>query len=77
MKRIETAAVHSTIDTERNGDSRRTCANDEHVAGATGCLESRDLEVDSWQSAVQTSWLTRLAEIVCDYGWKNSSASDF
>ena len=40
-------AVHSTIDTERNGDSRRTCSNDEHVAGTTSCCESRDLEVDS------------------------------
>ena len=29
VKRIETVAVHSTIDTERNGDSRRTCSNDE------------------------------------------------
>ena len=39
VKRIETVAVHSTIDTERNGDSRRTCSNDEHVAGTTACLE--------------------------------------
>ena len=45
VKRIETVAVHSTIDTERNGDSRRTCSND--VARTTSCLESRDLEVDS------------------------------
>ena len=28
MKRIETIAVHVTIDTERNGDSQRTCSND-------------------------------------------------
>ena len=45
MKRIGTAAVHST--TERNGDSRRTCSNDEHVARTTACLVSKDLEVDS------------------------------
>ena len=45
VKRIGTAAVHST--TERNGDSRRTCSNDEHGAGTTACFESRDLEVDS------------------------------
>ena len=45
VKRIGT--VHSTIETERNGDSRRTCSNDEHVAGTTACFESRDLEVDS------------------------------
>ena len=47
MKQIETVAVRSTSDTERHGDSRRTCSNDEHVAGITACLESRDLEVDS------------------------------
>ena len=47
VKRIETVAVRSTSDTERHGDSRRTCSNDEHVAGTTACLESRDLEVDS------------------------------
>ena len=47
VKRIETVAVHSTIDTERRGDSRRTCSNDEHVARTTSCLESRDLEFDS------------------------------
>ena len=45
LKRIGTVAVHST--TERNGDSRRTCSNDERVARTTSCLESRDLEVDS------------------------------
>ena len=44
VERIETVAVHSTIDTERIGDSRRTCSNDEHVAGTTACFESRDLE---------------------------------
>ena len=32
VKRIETVAVHSTIDTQRNDDSRKTCSNDEHVA---------------------------------------------
>ena len=47
VKRIETVAVHLTVDTERNGDSRRTCANDEHVARTTSRLESRDLEVYS------------------------------
>ena len=47
VKRIETVAVHPTIDTERTGDSRRICSNDEHVARTTSCLESRDLEVDS------------------------------
>ena len=47
VKRIETIAVHSTRDTERNGDSRRTCSNDEYVARTTSCPESRDLEVDS------------------------------
>ena len=44
VERIETVAVHSTIDTERIGDSRRTCSNDEHVAGTTAWFESRDLE---------------------------------
>ena len=43
VKRI----VQSTIDTERNGDSRRTCSNDEHVARTTSCFESRNLDVDS------------------------------
>ena len=66
--RIETVAVHSIIDTERSGDSQRICANDEHVARTTTCLESRDLEVDSWISTVQTSWLTRLAEIATTVG---------
>ena len=47
VKRIGTVAVHPTVDTDRNCDSRRTCSNDEHVAGTTSCLESRDLEVDS------------------------------
>ena len=47
VKRIETVAVHVTIGTERNGDSWRTCANDEHVARTTAGLESRDLEVDN------------------------------
>ena len=44
VKRTETVAVHTTIDTERIGDSRRTCSNDERVARTTACLESRDLE---------------------------------
>ena len=47
VKHIETVAVHSTSDTERNDDSRRTCSSDEHVARTTACLESRDIEVDS------------------------------
>ena len=47
VKRIGTDAIHSTIDAERNGESRRTCSNDEHVAGTTASLESRDVEVDS------------------------------
>ena len=44
--RIGTVAALSTIDTKPNGDSRRTCSNDEHVAGTTACFESKDLEVD-------------------------------
>ena len=47
VKRIETLADHSTSDTERNGDCRRTCSNDEHFARTTACLESRDVEIDS------------------------------
>ena len=47
VKRTGTVAVHPTIDTERIGDSRRTCSNDEHVAGTTACFESIDLEIDS------------------------------
>ena len=47
VKRIGTVAILSTTDTERNGDSPRTCSNDEHVAGTTARLESRNLDVDS------------------------------
>ena len=47
VKRIETVAINSTINTGRNGNSRRTCSNDEHVPRTMACLESRDLEVDS------------------------------
>ena len=47
VKRIGTVAVRSTIHTERNDDSRRTCSNAEHVARTTASLESKDFEVDS------------------------------
>ena len=47
VKRIETVAVHSTSNTERNDDSRRICSKDKHVARTTAFLESRDVEVDS------------------------------
>ena len=46
------------------------------TARTTSCLESRALEVDSWKSTTQTSWLTR-AGGNCDYGWTSSSDSDF
>ena len=43
VKRIETVAVQSTIDTERNGDSRRICSND-HVAGQQHALTAENLQ---------------------------------
>ena len=57
VKLIETVAVHVTIGTERNGDSWRTCANDEHVA-RTACL-NREISRLTAENPQYTGWLTR------------------
>ena len=79
VKRIGTVAVHSTIDSERNCEIRRTCSNDDHVAGTTVSLESRKstgrwLRLQS-EKQFRQRCLMRIHDQMNDKVWSTSESS--